>query len=68
MTGFTFKNNDGTNSLFVAFNRSGQEIEVPAASSRHATFGAGSTSTLLVRGGGGAVSFSADFTVAQNTF
>jgi hypothetical protein len=70
MTGFTFKNNDGTNSLFVAFNRNAQEIEVPGGTtiSRHSLFGNGSTSTLLVRGGGGAVSFSADFTAAQNVF
>lgn len=70
MTGFTFKNNDASNPLFVAFNRSGQEIEVPggATLSRQSTFGLGSTSTLLVRGGGGAVGFTADFTVAQSVF
>ena len=70
MTGFSFKNADATNPLFVSFNRNGQELEVPggATASRHSFFGMGSTSNLLVRGSGGAVSFSADFTVAQNVF
>lgn len=70
MTGFTFKNNDGANPLFVAFSRNGQEIEVPAGAglNRHSLAGMGSTSTLLVRSTGGAVSFSADFTVAQSVF
>lgn len=68
MTGFTFKNNDATNSLFVAFNRGAQELEVPggATAARHAFVGTGSTSNLFVRGNGGAVSFCADFTVAQD--
>lgn len=68
MTGFTFMNNDATNSVFVAFNKSGQEIEVPADTPRNSSFGGGSSSTLVIRGGGGAVSFSVDFTVAQGTF
>jgi|SRR5688572_7822843 len=70
MTGFSFKNNDTTNSLFVAFNRNGQELEVPggATAARHSFFGGGATSSLLVRGNGGAVSFSADFTVAQGAY
>lgn len=68
MTGFTFMNNDTANPLFVAFNDGGPEVEVPFDASRHSAFGGGSASTLVVRGTGGAVSFSADFTVAQNTF
>lgn len=70
MTGFTFTNNDGANPLFIAFDRNGQEIRIPGAATAqsHPLFGMGSTSSLLVRATSSAVSFSADFTVAQSTF
>lgn len=68
MTGLTLMNNDASHSLFVAFNENGPEIEIPFSSPRHSTFGAGTVTTLAVRGGGATVSFTADFTVAQNTF
>lgn len=61
MTGFSFVNNDGTSPLFVAFEEGGPEVEVAALSPRHTLYGGGGTSIIWVRGGGGAVSFSADF-------
>lgn len=70
MTGFIFRNNDPSNSLFVAFNRNAQEIEIPGGKNDFSAHGfrQGSTSTLLVRGGGGAVSFTVDFTVATGVY
>lgn len=70
MTGFTFTNNDPTNPLYVAFSRGGQEMLIPGAATSviHPVFGMGSASTLLVRGTGAPVPFSADFTSAQAVF
>lgn len=65
MTGMSVFNNEAAaTSLFVAFEAGGPEVEVlPTAS--HSYFQGGSTSMLWVRGGGGAASFSAEFTVSR---
>lgn len=65
MQDFVIKNHDTTNSLFVAFDSTGPEFEVPGGTtteSLHLLRGA--ESTLVIRGGGGVVAFSATFTVA----
>ncbi len=62
MRGFTFRN-QGSAILFVAFNPEGPEIEIAAGEETVLREG-GAESTLVVRGGGSAVNFSADFTVA----
>ena len=62
MVGFSITNNDGSNPLFVAFNVDGPETRIPA--NTRAYFDTVlPTSILVVRGSGGAVSFSAEFTV-----
>jgi len=52
----------GGNSLFLAFESGGPEVEVAAASRYDAW--EGTQAMILVRGGGGAVAFSANFTNA----
>lgn len=63
MKNFTIRNHSGSNALFVAFNSAGPETQV--ASNTSWTFFGGAESTLVVRGGGAIVNFSADFTVAS---
>lgn len=60
MQDFYIRNYDGSNSLYVAFEPLGSEIQVPPNTEIRAMEGA--QSTLLVRGGGGIVAFSASFT------
>lgn len=64
MKNFTIRNHSGSNALFVAFNSEGPETQV--ASNTSWTFFGGAESTLVVRGGGATVNFSADFTAATN--
>lgn len=62
MTNFVISNPDNTNSLFVAFNPAGPEFEVQADTTVRLT--SSMESTLVVRGGGGTIAFSATMTVA----
>jgi hypothetical protein len=63
MHDFTIRNH-GANALFVAFNAAGPETQIAAGA--FTVFRSGAESTLVVRGGGAIVNFSADFTVATN--
>jgi len=62
MKNFLITNTDDTASLFVAFNSLGPEFAILPETSRR--FSGAMESTLVVRGGGAAVDFTAAFTVA----